>query len=167
MLSKIYNIATYLFFLALLLLGLLLLGMFLPNKVGYEVRIVQTGSMEPNIPVGSAVIIKPAVHYLVNDVITFQREDKPITHRIVKDEVIAGDISYTVKGDANDVVDSQTVKKNEVIGKVVFSIPLLGYILDFIRQPLGFILIIGIPLLSLFIDEVMKIIRLIKKKENE
>ena len=77
---------------------------------------------------------------------------------------------YTTKGDANEDNDTKEIKKDEIIGKTLFSVPYMGYIIDFAKQPLGFAIFIGLPALYIVYDEVAKIVREVKKirykKEN-
>jgi hypothetical protein len=62
------------------------------------------------------------------------------------------------------------VAPRNILGKVLFSIPYFGYIVDFARKPVGFALIIGIPALLIIGDELRKIFvetkRLIKEKKT-
>jgi len=115
--------------------------------------------MEPTIPVGAIVVVRKAESYVVDNVITYQRlgEESATTHRIVKDEIVDGEFRYTVQGDANNAPDVAPVAHNEVRGKVWVSIPYLGFILDFIQQPIGFALIIGVPALAILAEEFGKI----------
>ena len=141
----------------------------IPIPGNYEVKIVQSGSMEPKIKTGSIVVIKPDDSYGVGDIITFgkdTRRDVPTTHRIVSDKVESGVFVYTTKGDANEDTDPHEVRKSEVIGKVVFSVPYVGYLLDFARKPIGFILLIVFPAGVVVFDEVMSIWREVKKKKK-
>ncbi len=81
-----------------------------------------------------------------------------------------GEAVYTTKGDANENVDPRGIEEEMVVGKVLFSVPFIGYILDFAREPLGFALIIGLPALFIIVDESMKIyheIRRTLKEEKE
>lgn len=57
------------------------------------------------------------------------------------------------------------MKKENVTGKVVSTIPYIGYIGYFVRTPIGFILII-IPATLLIITEIRKIIKELKKSKN-
>jgi signal peptidase len=50
------------------------------------------------------------------------------------------------------------VPEDEIAGKVLFSIPLLGYLVDFAKQPIGFIVLIGVPAAVIAFDELKKII---------
>lgn len=123
---------------------------------GYEIRIVQSGSMEPVLPVGSVVLIQPAERYSVGDIITFGDSTPgslPTTHRIIDDRIVAGELAYVTQGDANEEPDIEPVRESAVRGKVLFAIPYLGFLLDFARQPLGFALLIGVPALLITIEE--------------
>lgn len=79
-----------------------------------------------------------------------------VTHRIVdvlKDS--NGTLSFRTKGDANKAEDG-ILPQSSIIGKVVFSIPYLGYLANFVQKPIGLIVIVGgcvvVFLLSLMID---------------
>lgn len=146
--------------------AVVILASVLPIPGKLELKIVQSGSMEPTIKTGSLVVIKPADSYKVGDIITFGKDTKtevPTTHRIVADRVESGVMIYSTKGDANEDKDTREVRQNEIIGKTLFSVPYLGYIMDFAKQPLGFILLIGLPALYIIYDEVVKIVIEIKK----
>lgn len=122
-------------------------------------KIVKSGSMEPEIPTGSLVVVKPAASYGKGDIITFGKDTKtdiPTTHRIIG---INADGSFVTKGDANEEQDANPAVRNEVIGKVIFSIPGAGYVLDFARTKLGFTLLIGIPAGLVILEELLTIMR--------
>jgi len=126
---------------------------------------VYSGSMEPTIPVGSIVLIKPAnpETLKIGDIICFKlSQPTSITHRIIN---ITNE-GFITKGDANEDPDMWTVKKENVIGKVISTIPYIGYIGHFVRTPIGFILLIIIPATLLIITEIRKIIKELKKSKN-
>lgn len=126
--------------------------------------------MEPTIKTGSIVIIKPESLYKIGDIITFGKDSKtevPTTHRIVADKAEDGVIFYQTKGDANDSTDIVLVNKKDVIGKVVFSVSFIGYIIDFAKKPLGFILLVVLPAIYIGYGEVVKIVKEVKKIKNE
>ena len=150
------KIGYWIFVTAVVLLGLLLLSSLFPVPGNLEVKIVQSGSMEPAIKTGAMVVIRPSSEYRIGDVIMFGKDTKtevPTTHRIVADEVRSGVFYYTTQGDANEDPDPQQVAQSEVIGKVLFSISYLGYVLDFAKKPLGFALLIGVPAVIVVFDE--------------
>jgi len=126
--------------------------------------------MEPAIKTGGIVIIRPAASYGTGDIITFGPDTKtqvPTTHRIVKTEGEGASKIFTTQGDANDAPDFSSVRSSDVDGKVIFSLPYLGFILSFARQPLGFILIVGIPAALVIFDEMAKIWKEIKRMRRK
>ena len=163
---KLYTIGYFIFWAIVVCVAIVVLASILPIPGKLEIKIVQSGSMEPSIKVGALAIIKPESSYKVGDIITFGKDTKtdvPTTHRIVADRVENGMPVYTTKGDANEDNDTKEVRKNEIIGKTIFSVPYVGYIVDFAKQPLGFAIFIGLPALYIAYDEVAKIVREVKK----
>jgi len=119
---------------------------------------VYTGSMQPAISVGSVVVIKPAdpETLKIGDIICFRlSEPTSITHRIFN----ITDEGFITKGDANEDPDQWIVKKENVTGKAILTIPYIGYIGYFVRTPIGFILLIVIPATLLIIMEIKNIIK--------
>jgi signal peptidase len=120
---------------------------FAPH-LGWRIDNVLSGSMSPGIKVGSAVITQPVDtgDIEVGDIITFRspRNGEMITHRVIAIE--GENIRYfQTKGDANEDPDPYTVPVANVEGRVIFDVPLLGYFADFVKTPLGFILVLGVP----------------------
>jgi len=151
------------------LVAFLLITSVLPITGNYKVMVVQSGSMAPAIKMGSVVAVKPAEDYKIGDIITFgpySRTKSPTTHRIYDIKVVNGQPRYITKGDANNAPDTREVAKKEIIGKVLFSVPYLGYAVAFAKKPLGFALIIIVPAAVIISDEVKKIYNEIKKKKN-
>jgi len=110
---------------------------------GVQVFGVLTGSMEPTYPTGSLIYVKAvdANQLRVNDVITFSLSPNVIaTHRIVEvvpDENNPSIVRFRTKGDANNEVDSSLVSAGNIVGKVMFAVPRLGYVASYIQQPPG------------------------------
>lgn len=149
----------YLFIVALVGVGGLLLLTHAPLSHKLQMKIVQSGSMMPAIKVGSVVVITPRAPYEVGDIITFtsERMDMPVTHRVFAKTKDAGRTIYITKGDANEEPDVSQIPEKNVIGKVVLTIPYLGYIIDFARKPIGFFFLIGLPATLVILDELLVI----------
>jgi|SRR3989344_4514757 len=164
--EKLFKIGYWLFFIFLVLIaGMLLFSMF-PIKGNFQIKVVQSGSMEPSIHTGSVVAIKPQASYVIGDVVTFGEDTKraaPTTHRITNSRVLEGKTYFTTKGDANEDPDMGEVAQDKIIGKVLFDVPYLGYIIDFAKKPAGFAVIIGLPALMIIYDEGVKIYAEIKR----
>ncbi len=76
-----------------------------------------------------------------------------VTHRIVQ---IGGNV-YLTKGDNNIAVDQEKVVPRLIIGKVVFIIPDVGYLLFFAKTKAGLWLTIILPALSIIVCEIVKL----------
>ncbi len=166
---KIFKIIYYIVIAFIGLVAVLLVVSVFPITGNFKVKIVQSGSMQPAIKMGSIVVVKPVVDYKIGDVVTFGRATKlnePITHRIYDIKVVGGEPRYITKGDANNAPDQREISQREIIGKVLFDIPYLGYVVDFAQKPIGFSLIIIIPALVIIFDEARKIYNEIKKKKE-
>lgn len=164
--KKIYTIGYAVFVAIVICIAVVILASILPIPGKLEIKIVQSGSMEPTIKTGSLAVIRPNDTYKEGDIITFGKDTKknvPTTHRIIATRVESGITIYTVKGDANNSPDPTEVRQSEIIGKVIFSVPYLGYIMDFAKKPLGFVLLIGLPALYIVYDEVAKIVGEVRK----
>lgn len=132
-----------LLFLALLAAALVFFLNPDPNKYifGYRAYFVQTSSMEPELPVGSVIIIHEAAPHeiQVGDDITVSTDDEEheyITHRVV--EVLdnyndSGEPAFVTQGVAQSYPDEDVRLAGQVIGKVQLCIPWIGYILGFIQ----------------------------------
>lgn len=168
--QKLGKIGYYVFIGFLGVTSFLLVVSILPITGNYKFLVVQSGSMEPAIKMGSVVIVKPADDYQINDVITFvnpKKRQELISHRIVDLEVSEGTTSYIVKGDANEDPDARKVARNEIVGKILLNIPYLGYAVDFAKKPLGFASIIIVPATIIIFDEMKKIFKEMKKKKEK
>jgi signal peptidase len=112
-----------------------------------DVYVVQSPSMKPTLRPGDAVVVKP-VDGLVEpgQVVTYEMQGKLITHRVVR---VDGDGIYT-KGDAADEEDPWQIPRSAVRGQMDFRIPYGGYVILFLRQPLGALSVIALPVLLLF-----------------
>jgi len=166
---KIFQIIYYIFIAFIVAVALLLIVSILPITGNYKVMTVISGSMAPAIKMGSVVIVKPASDYKIGDVITFGPYSKtkaPTSHRIYDIKVVDGQPVYITKGDANNAPDAREIQKRDVLGKVLFSVPYIGFAVDFAKKPIGFVLIIGIPAVIIISDEVKKIIREVKKTKE-
>ena len=120
--------------------------------------IVQSGSMEPSIMTGDIIVTTAERIYQKNDVITFSSPERGVvTHRIVEVTVQGKDSSFITKGDANRSTDSDEINLDQIIGKVDLVLPRLGYLVFFSREPVGVLVLIGIPGLIIIFEELLKL----------
>ena len=138
--SKKSPVSTICSALGTILLIILILGcipLTVPRAMGYELYTVITGSMEPNVPVGSLVFVKDVdpVEVQEKDVIAFyggKDSNAIITHRVVENRVFMGD--FITKGDANSDNDMNPVEYEELIGRVELSVPYVGTVAQFLTS---------------------------------
>ena len=133
--SKILNIVVPILFIILALNLMTTKSDKLFEIIGYRTYTVLSGSMEPEFYPGDMVITKHKnkTDINLNDIVTFRDKDGVIiTHRIIE-ETPKG---YITKGDNNNVEDADIITENNIIGEVKFSIPKVGYIMDFLSKPM-------------------------------
>lgn len=114
-------------------------GNQVPMPFGIGSSVVLSGSMEPTLSTGDLIFIKERDSYKENEVIVFQDGNIAVVHRIIS---IDGDYVIT-QGDANNTPDDP-ILMGQIKGEVVGSIPLVGYLVNLIKNPISIILIIGL-----------------------
>jgi signal peptidase len=137
-----------------------------PATVGAEASyVVLTASMTPAIAPGDVVIVDsvPARSVAVGDVIVFEQRSGdaiPITHRVIEVERPAdAPPSFRTKGDANEDADLTPVTPDRLVGRVAFTIPLIGHVVQFVGTPAGFVTLVVLPLGLLVASEVAGLLR--------
>lgn len=128
------------------------LAIVIPNLFGIKTLAVLSGSMEPNIHVGSMVYAVPTEPENIGpgDPISFvlNEQGTVVTHRVV--EADRQSRHFIVRGDANNTDDAKPVLYENVIGIVRLHIPMLGYVLGFVLTTRGKI-IIGTVIVALIL----------------
>lgn len=163
-LKKIWNIVSTALVVLMVLCAVFLMG---SRLVGFRCFNIISPSMEPEYGVGDLIYVKEVDPTTIKegDVITFiVNEDLVVgTHRVVR--VDAENQRFYTKGDANDIEDQNPVHFNNVIGVPQFSIPKLGYVSDFVQNPPGMYITIGVGIVLILLVFVPDMIG--KKKEDE
>jgi signal peptidase len=131
---------------------------------GYRTFSVLSGSMEPTIHTGDAVVDEPIapLDARVGDVVTFKdpsRGGELVTHRLRSVRPKGGTVAMVTKGDANTAVERWTVPVNGSIGRVAYRVPDAGRVIATIRGRFGRLLLIALPALLLGIYELSRIWR--------
>ena len=164
MFKKIWNIVSTALVVLMVLCAVFLMG---SRLIGFECYTVISGSMQPEYMIGDLLYVKDVdVNTIkVGDDITFVlNEDLVVaTHRVIR--VDAENQRFYTKGIANEVEDQAPVHFNNVIGVPQFSIPKLGYVSNFVQNPPGMYITIGIGvllILAVFLPDLLA-----KKKEEE
>ena len=108
-----------------------------PIAMGYQVYDVISGSMEPAIPVGSAIYVQSVdpAEIVVGDVVAYQDENGVIAHRVTLNSSATQEL--ITKGDANEVEDFSPIPYRDVIGKVEASVPVVGAFMSIYASTVG------------------------------
>ena len=110
-----------------------------PLILGFGSAVVISGSMEDTIPLLSMVILQAQEEYFVDDIVVYEGNTYCVTHRIISiDTDEAGQKWVTAKGDFNSAADDP-IPYEHIIGKVLFWIPGVGYVQQFMQKPIGFL----------------------------
>ncbi len=110
---------------------------------------ILTSSMEPGLPPGTLVIVKPIdpVDIKIGTVVTYQLdsgEAAVVTHRVVEIQgpnLPGADPSFITKGDANSAPDAKPVMAVQVRGAVWYSVPLIGWVNNIVNGDLRSVVI--------------------------
>ena len=146
------------------------LSLVIPRIAGYDAYVVVSGSMEPNIPVGSIVYSKETDPALLRsgEVIVFvdpARGETPITHRVVSNNPFTATI--ITKGDANEHEDVNPVAYDNVIGVVSAHIPRIGFTAAMFTSKLGKLVAAMILLEAWLLTEIGRRLKRARKAEQK
>lgn len=111
-----------------------------PKLFGYQIYNVLTQSMEPAMPVGSAIYVKRCDPQALRqgEIITYRLSEATglvETHRVVENDTQAKQL--ITQGDANALPDVDPVSYERVVGKVVVCIPVLGTVSEMLHSGPG------------------------------
>jgi len=100
------------------------------GALGFRPNIVGSGSMRPALDVGDIVVVKAVSADAINkgDVIEFKDGSTNTIHRVVDIQEQSGSRVFITQGDANNIPDHQPVLPQQLLGKVWFRIPKVGWV---------------------------------------
>lgn len=116
------------------LIGVGVAAIVVPALTGSMALTVRTSSMEPTLPAGTMVVVRPtAIEDIAPGmVLTYQlKSGEPtlVTHRVTQQMTLAdGSPIFITKGDANPQPDATPVKPVQVKGTVWYAIPWIGWL---------------------------------------
>jgi signal peptidase len=125
---------------------------------------VLSGSMEPVLGTGDISVVRSIapLDARPGDIVTFRDPDNSerlITHRVRDMRVQDASVLFVTRGDANNVSERWTVPAGGEIGRVVYRIPELGWVLMYARSKGLFIILLGAALALLVVLELAAIWR--------
>lgn len=132
--------------LVLLLAVLVVIAPALTRSTPYTIL---TSSMEPGLPPGTLIIVKPIdpQQIRIGTVITYQLESGEsavVTHRVI--EVVGPNLpdaetTFITKGDANSAPDAKPVMPVQIRGEVWYSVPYIGWVNNVVNGDLRAVVI--------------------------
>ncbi len=142
---------------------------YLAPHLGWQINAVLSGSMEPQLKVGGLVITRPIEPeaIAVGDIIIYRPiavGENLISHRVVGVQRNSP-LSFQTKGDANDDPDPLLVPAQNVVGKIYFHVPFLGYATQFLKTPPGFLMALVVPGLAIIVADIRNIWRVLIKEK--
>lgn len=116
----------------------------IPDFFGYKSFVIVSGSMEPTIMTGDAILVKEVSEneIKINDIISFSQEGTIVTHRITEMIEENGVKKYKTKGDNNNAEDKEKITYEKIEGKYQFKIRQFGVIVEILKNKITLILLI-------------------------
>ena len=122
-----------------------------------QILTVESASMVPTFYRGDALIVSPvkSSELKPGQIISYRSPHNAsliISHRLI--EVKSSKL--ITSGDALGTMD-EPFNSNRVVGRPIAIAPKLGYMIDFMRRPIGLITLIFIPGLLIIINEIIRL----------
>ena len=122
-----------------------------PSVFGYYIFRVSSDSMEPTLMVGDVILVHKADPEDIqkNDIITYKSKDgsmygRDVTHRVVTEPFEKnGTYHYQTQGDADGAPLDKPIIYDQVEGKYVRTMTVIGKVYGFISTPVGICVFIG------------------------
>lgn len=145
------------------------LALALPLAFDARPLVVLSGSMEPALGTGDVSVVRSIapLDARPGDIVTFRdpdHADRLITHRVRDMHAQGSDVVFRTRGDVNNASENWQVSSSEEIGRVMYRIPKLGYVLMYARSKGLFVLMLGGALGLLLVLELAAIWR---NEEND
>lgn len=126
---------------------------------GLRLEAVDTNSMTPAIPRGSLAAVAPMHTWEIEpgDVIAFRLPSNrrvEVLHRVVKNVRQPSGLFFQTKGDANPSPDPIFVPQDDVVGRLRWHLPHIGVAGRVLRPPVGYVVLVGVPLVFLVLGEI-------------
>lgn len=122
-----------------------------PAATGSTALTVMTSSMEPDLPPGTLVVVRPtSVEDIApGDIVTYQLESGKatlVTHRVTEQRLTAdGEFIFVTQGDANPGPDPGFIREVQIRGTVWYALPYVGWVSQIVT---GDVRALAIPLIA-------------------
>ena len=159
-------------FLVLLLLMMASLSFFLihnrvadgpPSLVGFTFYVMQDDDLNANVNPGSLAVVRSTDVTSISrgDIINFRTPVSPgatNTQRVMEINREEG-LKFVTSGDGAGAAQTTVVPAEDVLGKVIVSVPFYGKMVDYVQTSQGLIMLIFVPGVIIIIYQLIKIIR--------
>ena len=115
-----------------------------PDFFGFKGFVIVSGSMEPTIMTGDAILVKevPQDEVQISDIISFSQGGTIVTHRVIGIVEENGIKKYKTKGDNNNTEDKEKITYEQIEGKYQFKISHFGIVTEILRSKITLIILI-------------------------
>ncbi len=137
---------------------LALLAGSLTSVLGDESFVVPSSVMQPALQANDLAVISPvaATTLGVGDIITYRTPEDPDTVIVGRvlfiDTDAAGHLQLQVRGDSDPTTHQANVAPSTTLGRVVYSVPRVGSLVQFAHGLAGKIVLFGLPGVLLLVD---------------
>lgn len=126
-----------------------------PSLFGNYIFRVSSDSMEPTLMIGDVILVQSADAEDIEkgDIVTYKSQSgsmygREVTHRVVTEpEIKNGTYYYQTQGDAAGAPLDKKITYDQIQGKYVRKLTLIGKFFNFISKPIGVIIFIGVIIL--------------------
>jgi signal peptidase len=108
--------------------------------LGVRPSLVSGNSMNPTLYPGDIVVTRalPPEDVVIGDIIRFRRDGLDVVHRVMAIDQTGAGLVFTTRGDNNNV-DDAPVLADRVEGKVILTIPKIGWVGIFFRRSVAWV----------------------------
>lgn len=143
-----------------------------PSLFGYNIYVISSGSMEPELGVGDIILSRTydGEDVQVGDVLTYLGKEgdvkgRIVTHRVVRTEGTGEGQVIVTQGTANDTADPP-ISKGDVLSVMVYKTVILGAIYSVITNVWGFVFLVAAPMVAMIVAEIVSLVKEWKRNKQ-
>ncbi|MBQ4569502.1 MAG: signal peptidase I [Ruminococcus sp.] len=145
-----------------------------PSLFGHAMLRVSSESMEPELNIGDIIMVKKVDPSTLKkgDVITYHGKEGPVAGKLITHQIVEepyeedGTYYFTTRGIKVGAIDDPQINDTQVMGKVLYKIPILGSLYDFFSKWYGLAAFAAIIIIA-FSTELINLISIIRNKDEE
>lgn len=145
-----------------------------PTLFGHSMLRVSSESMEPELNVGDIIMVKKVDPSTLEkgDVITYHGTKGPVAGKLITHQIVAepyeedGTYYFTTRGIKEGAIDDPEIDDTQIVGKVLYKIPIVGSLYDFFSKWYGLAAVIALLVIA-FSSELINLISIIMNKDED